>query len=71
MIIDPFGDVIAECKTLDDEFVIADLTPGKITQAGGFRYTQARRPELYKNIIGQDHVAELKISWLNPNKDQI
>jgi hypothetical protein len=71
MIIDPFGDVIAECRTLDNEFVIADLTPGKITQSGGFRYTQARRPELYKDIIGRDHVAELKISWLNPKKDQI
>jgi len=71
MIIDPFGDVIAECRALDDEFVIADLTPEKLTQAGGFRYTQARRPELYKDIIGHDHVAELKISWLNPNKDQL
>jgi len=71
MIIDPFGDVIAECRSLDDEFVIADLTPEKLKQAGGFRYTQARRPELYKDIIGKNHVAELKISWLNPNKDQI
>jgi predicted amidohydrolase len=71
MIIDPFGDVIAECRTLDDEFVIAELTPEKLKQAGGFRYTQARRPELYKDIIGKDHVAELKISWLNPNKDQL
>ncbi len=71
MIIDPFGDVIAECRTLDDEFVIAGLTPVKITQAGGFRYTRARRPELYKDILGRDHVAELKISWLNPNKDQL
>jgi len=71
MIIDPFGDVIAECRSLDNEFVIAELTPEKLKQAGGFRYTQARRPQLYKDIIGRDHVAELKISWLNPNKDQI
>jgi predicted amidohydrolase len=71
MIIDPFGEVIAECRTLNDEFVIAELTPEKLKQAGGFRYTQARRPELYKDIIGKDHVAELKISWLDPNKDQI
>jgi len=69
MIIDPFGDVIAECRALDDEFVIADLTPEKLTQAGGFRYTQARRPELYKDIIGTDHKAELKISWLNQDKN--
>jgi len=71
MIIDPFGDVIAECRSLDNEFVIAELTPEKLKQAGGFRYTQARRPQLYKDIIGRDHVAELKISWLNPNKGQI
>ena len=71
MIIDPFGDVIAECRSLDDEFVIAELIPEKLKQAGGFRYTQARRPELYKDIIGKNHVAELKISWLNANKDQI
>jgi len=70
MIIDPFGDVIAECRTFDDEFVIADLTPEKLTQAGGFRYTQARRPELYKDIIGRDHVAELKISWLDHDKNE-
>lgn len=68
MIIDPFGDIIAECKSLDDEFVIADLTSEKLTKAGGFRYTQARRPELYKDIIGADHKAELKISWLNHDK---
>lgn len=68
MIIDPFGDVIAECRTLDNEVVIAELTPEKLTQAGGFRYTQARRPELYKDIIGQDHKAELKISWLERDK---
>lgn len=64
MIIDPFGDIIAECRSLHDEFVIADVTPGKLTQAGGYRYTQARRPELYKDIIGADHKAELKISWM-------
>ncbi|HEU5164509.1 MAG TPA: nitrilase family protein [Chitinophagaceae bacterium] len=70
MIVDPFGDVIAECRSLNDEFVIADLTPEKLTQAGGFRYSQARRPELYKDVIGADHKAELKISWLNPDKSK-
>ena len=69
MIIDPFGDVIAECRSFNDEFVIADLTPEKLTQAGGFRYTQARRPELYKDILGNDHVPELKVSWFNQNKN--
>lgn len=68
MIIDPFGDVIAECRTLNDEFVIGELTPEKLSNAGGFRYTQARRPELYKDIIGREHAAELKISWLDHDK---
>jgi predicted amidohydrolase len=65
MIIDPFGDILAECRSLKDECVIAELTPEKLTRAGGFRYTQARRPELYKDIIGGEHKAELKISWMN------
>jgi len=68
MIIDPFGDVIAECRTLNDEYVIGELTPEKLTSAGGFRYTKARRPELYKDIIGREHTAELKISWLDHDK---
>jgi 5-aminopentanamidase len=65
MIIDPFGDIIAECRSLDDEFVVGELAPGKLALAGGFRYTQARRPELYKEILGAGHKAELKISWMN------
>src|SRR5688572_24617063 len=70
MILDPFGDIIAECKSLEDEFVIADLTPEKLTQAGGFRYTQARKPGLYKDIIGADHKSELKISWMDEEKNK-
>ena len=71
MIIDPFGDIIAECRSFDDEYVIAELTSDKLTKAGGFRYMQARRPELYKDIIGADHKAELKVSWLAENKEFI
>lgn len=68
MIIDPFGEVIAECRSLNDEFVIAEVSPEKLTQAGGHRYTKARRPELYKDIIGADHKSELKVVWMNDNK---
>jgi predicted amidohydrolase len=64
MIIDPFGDIIAECRTLGDDYVSAYVTPEKITQAGGRRYIKARRPELYKNIIGHDHTPEQKVAWL-------
>ncbi|MCW3118347.1 MAG: nitrilase [Chitinophagaceae bacterium] len=68
MIIDPFGDVIAECKTLGDDFVTAVMTPEKLILAGGHRYIKARRPELYKDIIGQAHQSEQKVAWLNNSK---
>src|SRR5512133_449619 len=47
MIIDPFGDILAECRTFDDSYTTATLTPEKLEQAGGYRYLNARRPELY------------------------
>ena len=65
MIIDPFGDIIAECRTLGDDIISATLTPEKLTQAGGYRYIKARRPDLYRNIIGQEHTPEQKVAWLN------
>jgi predicted amidohydrolase len=68
MVIDPFGDILAECRTLGDDIVTATLTHEKLTKAGGYRYIKARRPELYKNIIGQEHTAEQKVIWLNNGK---
>ncbi|HVZ58049.1 MAG TPA: nitrilase family protein [Chitinophagaceae bacterium] len=64
MILDPYGDILAECRTLGDDFVSALCTPEKLTLAGGFRYRQARRPELYRDIIGQPHRSEQKVIWL-------
>ncbi|MHA8087266.1 nitrilase family protein [Aquirufa sp. Wall-65K1] len=64
MIIDPFGDIIAECRTFDDSFVTATLIPDKLSLAGGHRYLKARRPDLYKNILSQDHTPEQKVVWL-------
>ena len=68
MIIDPFGDIIAECRALGDDFVTAVITPEKLTQAGGYRYLKARRPDLYRDIIGRPHTPEQKVVWLNPEK---
>lgn len=68
MILDPFGDVIAECRTLGDDFVTATLTPEKLTQAGGYRYLKARRPDLYRDIIGQAHQPEQKVVWLEGDR---
>jgi predicted amidohydrolase len=68
MIIDPFGDVIAECRLLDDSFITATFTPQKLTEAGGYRYLKARRPDLYRDIIGMKHQPEQKVVWLNGDK---
>jgi len=65
MIIDPFGDIIAECRELDNAFTIADLTPDKLSNAGGYRYMNARRPGLYKDIIGEPHLSDQKVVWLH------
>jgi predicted amidohydrolase len=65
MVIDPFGDVIAECRTLGNQFVIADCLYRKLQDSGGTRYKMARRPELYRDIIGKDHKSEQKVVWLN------
>lgn len=64
MILDPFGDIIAECRDLADETATAEADPGKLELAGGFRYTMARKPELYRDIIGKDHKSSQKIAWL-------
>ena len=67
MIVDPFGDILVECKMLGDGIATAILTPEKLSQAGGHRYIQARRPELYCDIIGKPHQAEQKVVWLDKN----
>ncbi len=70
MIIDPFGDINAECRELGDDVVTALLTKDKLTKAGGYRYLKARRPELYGDIISQSHVAEQKVIWLQEQEHQ-
>ncbi|MEB0261454.1 MULTISPECIES: nitrilase family protein [unclassified Mucilaginibacter] len=64
MILDPYGEVMAECRSLGNEVVIAEISPDKLIKAGGHRYIKARRPALYKDIIGADHQAEQKVAWL-------
>jgi predicted amidohydrolase len=65
MIVDPFGDVLAECRQLNDEVVTATCTPDKLHLSGGHRYRKARRPNLYGDILGKAHIPEQTVSWLN------
>jgi len=65
MIIDPYGDIVAECRKLGDDFETALITPEKLISAGGSRYTNARRPNLYGDIISKSHNPVQKIAWMD------
>lgn len=51
MIFDPFGEVLAQNHTLEDEVIVALLTPEPLQQSSGWRYRKARRPELYGKLV--------------------
>jgi predicted amidohydrolase len=68
MIIDPFGEVISECRKLGNDVVSSVITEEKLNLAGGYRYLNARRPELYRNIIGLDHNPVQKVAWLSEDE---
>jgi len=65
LILDPFGETLAEIKSFEDTITIATLTPEKLMQAGGRRYRNARRPELYGEILSKENTATTKPEWLN------
>jgi len=69
MILDPFGDTLSECRSLGDEVVVTECTGDKIENASGKRYRMARRPELYRDIIGMDHQPEIKVEWMEEGKE--
>src|SRR6188768_2233404 len=68
MIIDPFGDILSECRTLGDDIALSTLSPDKLEMAGGSRYIKARRPDLYRDILGQNHKPDQKVIWLQDHK---
>ena len=67
MILDPFGDILGECSELGDDVVVAKCIPEKLTEAGGYRYRNARRPELYADILGSKHSSITKPVWMKGN----
>ncbi len=70
MIVDPFGDVIAECRSMDNEVITVTFEKAKLINAGGYRYKKARRPDLYSSILNKPHIPEQKVAWLNSIEDQ-
>ncbi len=69
MILDPFGDILNECRMLGDGFVTATLTPEKLKLSGGYRYRRARRPTLYGEILSRAHVPDQKVAWMTDSKE--
>lgn len=68
MILDPFGDIMQESAKLGDDVVVATCIPEKLKEAGGYRYRNARRPDLYATILGGKHVSETKPVWMKERK---
>ncbi len=64
MIIDPYGEVLSEIKSFEDDITISKITKERIQLSGGWRYTNARKPELYKDIIGGNHKSNTKPVWM-------
>ncbi|WP_161829930.1 nitrilase family protein [Steroidobacter agaridevorans] len=64
MVVDPFGDVVAECRALGNDLAIATCVHDKIAKSGGHRYREARRPELYRHILGADHDSRQQVAWM-------
>ena len=50
MILDPFGEVLVESASLEDDVVVGLLTAEKRESTSGGRYLKARRPELYGKL---------------------
>ncbi|RZM30580.1 MAG: nitrilase [Pedobacter sp.] len=65
MILNPFGAIMSECRSLYNEFVIAELNHEDLQLAGGYRYKKARRPDLYDKIIGAPHHSDQQVAWLD------
>lgn len=68
MILDPYGELLAESNSFEADIATALLTREKLTEAGGYRYRNARRPELYKKILGAEHKADTSPYWMNKQK---
>lgn len=58
MVLDPYGEVIAETRAFGDDMVVADLDASLLPTSSGRRWLRARRPELY-GLLAQPTGQEL------------
>lgn len=64
MILDPYGNLVTEVQSFEDSVQVAQISADKLQLAGGYRYRNARRPDLYRDILGADHDPRLKPVWM-------
>jgi predicted amidohydrolase len=50
MVLDPYGEVIAETRAFGDDMVVVDLDASLLSTSSGRRWLRARRPELYDSL---------------------
>ena len=50
MVLDPYGEIIAETRSAGDAMVVADLDASLLETSSGRRWLRARRPELYGSL---------------------
>ncbi|WKN33966.1 nitrilase family protein [Porifericola rhodea] len=70
MILDPYGEVLSEVRSFEDDFTIAHFTEDKLKLAGGYRYRNARKPELYADILGKQHQSDFRPVWMEEQEGQ-
>lgn len=74
MIMDPFGEVVDECRTLGDDIAVGTLDPQKLALASGCTYIRARRPALYSKLVEPNpHLApdqRPEVWWKKLRKDE-
>jgi predicted amidohydrolase len=69
LVLDPFGEIIAEVRSFDNDFAFGVCTEKKLTQAGGYRYRNARRPDLYSRILSQPHDSFVRPVWMDQQNE--
>ncbi|TRX48055.1 nitrilase [Fulvivirga sp. M361] len=70
MILDPYGEVMSEIKSFENDITLSKISKDKIQLSGGWRYKKARRPELYKDIIGGKHNSDTTPVWMKEKGSQ-
>jgi predicted amidohydrolase len=58
MVLDPYGEVLAETREAGDAMVVADLDASVLPSSSGRRWLRARRPELYEPLVRRTGLEE-------------